>query len=40
MCAVATASWEPEMSDYIWTSIIALLLVIYLLHSLLRPEKY
>ena len=29
-----------KMSDYIWTSVICLMLIAYLLYSLLKPEKF
>jgi len=28
------------MSDYIWTGLICLLLLIYLLYALVKPEKF
>lgn len=28
------------MSDYVWTSMICLVLIAYLLYSLLKPEKF
>jgi len=28
------------MSDYIWTSIVTLLVLIYLLYALVKPEKF
>ncbi len=30
----------PSMSDYVWTSIVTLLLLIYLLYALIKPEKF
>jgi K+-transporting ATPase KdpF subunit len=38
--AVRSSTGEPSMSDYIWTSIVSLLLLIYLLYALLKPEKF
>jgi K+-transporting ATPase KdpF subunit len=29
-----------EMSDYVWTGLVCLLLLIYLLYALLKPEKF
>ncbi|WP_084178793.1 K(+)-transporting ATPase subunit F [Fimbriimonas ginsengisoli] len=28
------------MSDYVWTGAVSLLLLIYLLYALLKPEKF
>jgi len=28
------------MSDYIWVSIVCLMLLIYLIYALLKPEKF
>jgi len=28
------------MSDYVWTSLVSLLLLGYLLYALLKPEKF
>ncbi len=40
MCAAATNSEENPMLDYIWTGIIAFLLLVYLLYALLKPERF
>jgi len=28
------------MSDYLWTSIVSFLVLIYLLYALIKPEKF
>jgi len=36
-----TSYWGRHlMSDYVWTSIVCLLLLIYLLYALIKPEKF
>ena len=41
MCAGSRGCKEArKMSDYIWTSVICLALVGYLLYSLHKPEKF
>jgi K+-transporting ATPase KdpF subunit len=40
MCADANTSEETPMSDYLWTGIVALGLIVYLLYALLKPEKF
>lgn len=40
MCAAATDCEERRMIDYIWTGLVALLLLVYLLAALLKPERF
>lgn len=40
MCADASTSEETPMSDYLWTGLVALGLIVYLLYALLKPEKF
>ena len=40
MCAPATNCEETDMIDYIWTGLVAFLLLVYLLYALLKPEKF
>jgi K+-transporting ATPase KdpF subunit len=41
MCAAANGFEElGAMTDYIWTGLIAALLLAYLLYALLRPERF
>ncbi|HWD38476.1 MAG TPA: K(+)-transporting ATPase subunit F [Fimbriimonas sp.] len=28
------------MSDYIWTSVVSILVLLYLLYALIKPEKF
>ena len=39
-CAAATGFEEIEMIDYIWTGLVSLLLLVYLLYALLKPERF
>ncbi len=41
MCAAATNCEETRsMIDYLWTGLVAALLLVYLLYALLKPEKF
>jgi K+-transporting ATPase KdpF subunit len=40
MCAAARNCEGAEMADYVWTGLIALLLLAYLLYALLKPERF
>lgn len=40
MCEAATHCEETSMTDYIWTGLVAFLLLVYLLYALLKPEKF
>jgi K+-transporting ATPase KdpF subunit len=31
---------RPKMMDYLWTGAVALLLLVYLLYALLKPERF
>jgi K+-transporting ATPase KdpF subunit len=36
----ATGSEEISMLDYIWTGAVALLLLVYLIYAMLKPERF
>jgi len=38
--AVKSCSELKKMSDYVWTGILSLILLGYLLYALLKPEKF
>jgi K+-transporting ATPase KdpF subunit len=40
MCVAATGCKEPAMIDYLWTGGVSLLLLVYLLYALLKPERF
>jgi K+-transporting ATPase KdpF subunit len=42
MCVGATSCTEttPMNVDYIWSGIVVLLVLIYLVYALLKPEKF
>ncbi|CAN5600951.1 hypothetical protein BH11ARM2_BH11ARM2_28990 [soil metagenome] len=41
MCGVATGFVETlPMSDYLWTSVLTLCVLGYLVYALLKPEKF
>jgi len=40
MSLAARNSMVVPMIDYIWTGVVALALIVYLLYALLKPEKF
>lgn len=40
MFQLAKSSEDRSMSDYIWTGAVCLLLIIYLVYALIKPEKF
>jgi K+-transporting ATPase KdpF subunit len=38
--AAATSSEEKPMVDYILTGVVSLLLLVYLIYALLKPERF
>lgn len=41
MCTAAKSCVEaPSMSDYLWAGVLTILLLVYLLYAMLKPEKF
>jgi K+-transporting ATPase KdpF subunit len=40
MCAAARNWEETLMFDYLWTGLVAVFLLVYLLVALLKPERF